>query len=99
MTSRATAVRPSKRASSEHFTAKHDARRNRLTVALVGSRLLEVNDIEMKAQSSVPEVTICFRVSVIARLINTNAKFLADAWASYVRIGCAFLDRPPFFSL
>ena len=97
MTSRATAVRPSKRASSEHFTAT--MRRNRLTVALVGSRLLEVNEIEMKAQSSVPEVTICFRVSVIARLINTNAKFLADAWASYVGIGRALLDRRPFFSL
>lgn len=68
-------------------------------MALVGSRLLEVNEIEMKAQSSVPEVTICFRVFVIARLINTNAKFLADAWASYVGIGRAFLDRRPFFSL
>ena len=68
-------------------------------MALVGSGLLEVNEIEMKAQSSVPEVTICIRVSVIAWLVDTNAKFLADAWASYVRIGCAFLDRPPFFSL
>jgi|GraSoi_2013_40cm_1033754.scaffolds.fasta_scaffold12709_5 hypothetical protein len=68
-------------------------------MALVRSRLLEVNDIEMKAERGVPEVTICIRVSVIAWLVGTNAKFLADAWASYVRIGCAFLDRPPFFSL
>jgi hypothetical protein len=49
MTSRATAVRPSKRASSEHFTAT--MRRNRLTVALVGSRLLEVSDIDDGAKS------------------------------------------------
>jgi hypothetical protein len=53
------------------------------------------DDIEMKAESSVPE----FPMSIIAWLVDTNAKFLADPWASCVRVGCAFLDRPPFFSL
>jgi hypothetical protein len=66
MTSRATAGRSSKRTPSS-ILSWGAACWDRLAAAaqsLLGSRLPVVNDIEMKAASSVSKVTICFQASV-----------------------------------